>query len=60
MTFDPPPPPQNTEGDQILKQQQDKADKDNLLALQETAKFDTAQLMARFGSLAAYAQGAKG
>jgi hypothetical protein len=60
MTFDPPAAPPVNQPDPILQQQQERADKDNLLALQDLAKADTASIMTRFGSLAAYAQGAKG
>jgi hypothetical protein len=41
----------------MLEQQ---AQNDKIAAAQDTAKIDTADLMARFGALAGYAQAAKG
>lgn len=41
-------------------QQEQQAKTDQISALQTTAQGDTADLMARFGALAAYAQSAKG
>jgi len=46
--------------DPNLPQQEAQAQQDKILALQDRAKGDTSDLMARFGSLAAYAQAAKG
>lgn len=44
----------------MLQQQQQQAQNDQILALQDKAQTDTADLMARFGALSAFAQAAKG
>src|SRR3954463_207580 len=54
-----PDPPAITV-DPMLQQQEQQAQRDSMLALQDRAKDDTASVMARFGSLAAFAQAAKG
>lgn len=54
----PKPPPVQT--DPMLLQQQEKASRDQVLALQDQARSDTSSFMARFGSLAAMLQAAKG
>jgi hypothetical protein len=44
----------------MLQQQQQQAKTDQILATQDRARGDTADLMARFGALASFAQAAKG
>jgi hypothetical protein len=54
------PAPTMPQTDPMLQQQADQAKQDNLLALQDRVKGDSASLMARFGALAALTQPAKG
>jgi hypothetical protein len=54
----PSPPPVQQDPTQLALDQQ--AQNDQIKALQGTAQSDTANLMARFGALASYAQAAKG
>lgn len=44
----------------MLQQQEKQAQLDKIAALQDTARGDTASLMARYGAIAAFTQGAKG
>lgn len=46
--------------DPMLQQEQQQAQNDQVLAIQDRAKTDTASLMARFGALASFEQAAKG
>lgn len=54
-----PDPPVITP-DPMQVAQQKQAEQDKVLALQDRARGDTADLMARFGALAAFTQAAKG
>jgi hypothetical protein len=54
----PSPPPVQQDPMQLALDQQ--AKNDQIQALQNTAQSDTANMMARFGALATYAQAAKG